>query len=102
MEWQPRASLGGELMTESRTEGGEEVSHMNSREMTVPRGAGTCELKTLLDYEGFPSFGLPQPHSPMLGSQASQGNWTRTPGTEGRKDISHSFSHPEVSGLLSF
>ena len=32
-----RAGLGGELIFESRPEGGEEVSHVDSGEMTIPR-----------------------------------------------------------------
>lgn len=40
----------------------------------------------------------------MLGSQASQERWTRTPGTvrAGRGHFSFLSHHPEVSGLLSF
>ena len=37
-----RANLGGELIFESRPEGAKEVSHMNSREMTVPRSRNSC------------------------------------------------------------
>lgn len=40
----------------------------------------------------------------MLGSQASQERWTRTPGTvrAGRGHFSFLSHHPKVSGLLSF
>lgn len=40
-----RASLGGELIFESRPEGNEEVSHRNRGEMTVPRSRDSHQVQ---------------------------------------------------------